>query len=73
MHHNANTPLKNLLQYKVYTYYIIDFENFNKKEFNTIPRRQLGIIHLVRTQNFLKNLHFLPPDTHTYVRVRIRG
>ena len=27
----------------------------------------LGIIHLVRTQNFLKNQHFLPPDMHTYV------
>ena len=22
---------------------------------------------------FSKNEHFLPPDTHTYVRVRIRG
>ena len=27
-----------------------------------------GIIHLVRTENFPKNQHFLPPDTHTYVR-----
>ena len=26
-----------------------------------------GIIHLVRTKYFLKNLHFLHPDTHTYV------
>ena len=26
-----------------------------------------GIIHLVRTQNFPKNQHFLPPDAHTYV------
>ena len=26
-----------------------------------------GIIHLVLTQNFLKNWHFLPPDTHMYV------
>ena len=26
-------------------------------------------IHLVRTQNFLKNQHFLPLDTHTYVCV----
>ena len=25
----------------------------------------MAIIHLVRTQNFPKNLHFLPPDTHT--------
>ena len=25
-----------------------------------------GVIHLVRTQNFPKNKHFLPPDTQTY-------
>ena len=25
----------------------------------------LGIIHLVRTQIFQKNEHFLPPDMHT--------
>ena len=29
----------------------------------------LGVVHLVRTQNFPKNQHFLPPDTHTYVCV----
>ena len=33
-----------------------------------------GIVHLLHTQNFLENLHFLPPDTHTrsyeYKRVR---
>ena len=28
-----------------------------------------GVIHLVRTQNFLKSQHFLPPDIHTYVLV----
>ena len=28
-----------------------------------------GIIHLVRTENFTKNKHFLPPDTHTYANV----
>ena len=28
-----------------------------------------GIIHLVRTQNFSKNEHFLPPDIYTYVCV----
>ena len=28
---------------------------------------EFGIIHLIRTQNFPKNQHFLPPDTHTYV------
>ena len=27
----------------------------------------LGIMHLVRTQNFPKKYHFLPTDTHTYV------
>ena len=29
----------------------------------------LGVIHLVRTQNFPKNQRFLPPDTHTFVCV----
>ena len=29
----------------------------------------LGVIHLVRTQNFPKNKYFLPSDTHTYVGV----
>ena len=29
----------------------------------------LEIIHLVRTQSLLKNWHFLPSDTHTYVCV----
>ena len=28
-----------------------------------------GIIHVVRTQNFPKSWHFLPPDTHTYICV----
>ena len=28
-----------------------------------------GIIHLVCTQNFPRNEYFLPPDTHTYMRV----
>ena len=27
----------------------------------------LDIVHLVRSQNFLKKYLFLPPDTHTYV------
>ena len=35
-----------------------------------IDFRLLGIIHLVRTQNFLKNYYFLPPDTCTYQWVR---
>ena len=29
----------------------------------------IGIINLVRAQNFPKNLNFLPPDTQTYVYV----
>ena len=29
----------------------------------------LGIIDLVRTQNFPKNKHFLPPDMYMYVCV----
>ena len=29
-----------------------------------------GIIHLVRTQNFPKNEHFLPPDTHASIRTK---
>ena len=28
-----------------------------------------GIIHLVRTQDFPGNRHFLSPDTHTYLYV----
>ena len=28
------------------------------------------IIHLKRSQNFPKNLHFLPPEPHTPVRIR---
>ena len=27
----------------------------------------LGIIYLVRTQNFLQNLHFLPRNTHVQI------
>ena len=34
-----------------------------------IVRYMSWIIRLVRTQNFLKNKHFLLPDTHMYVRV----
>ena len=29
-----------------------------------------GIVHVVRTQNFPKNQHFLPPDTHLGVRFK---
>ena len=35
----------------------------------TLLRYCQGIIHLVCTQNFLKYLHFLPPDTFTYMCV----
>ena len=34
-----------------------------------IVRHISWIIRLVRTQNFLKNKHFLLPDTHMYVCV----
>ena len=30
------------------------------------------ITRLVHTQHFPQNGHFLLPDTHTYVRVRVR-
>ena len=37
-------------------------------------RYRLDIIHLVRTQNFPKKQHFLPPNAHTYVtNVSFRG
>ena len=39
----------------------------------TLDLIRIGIIHLVRTENFPKNYHFLPPDTHTYVRVLTDG
>ena len=31
----------------------------------------IGIIHLVSSQNFPNNHHFLPPDTHKYVGVSV--
>ena len=31
--------------------------------------KPLGIINFVRSRNFLKNQHFLPPDMQTYVCV----
>ena len=37
-----------------------------EKEQREIVRWQ-GTIHLVSTENFPKNQHFLPSDTHTYV------
>ena len=36
---------------------LVNFARFSKTT--------IGIIHLVRTQNFLKNWNFLPTDTHT--------
>ena len=47
-----------------------DFEQLLTKEVDflrSIILNELlfGIIHVVRTRNFLKNLHFLPPDTQT--------
>ena len=29
----------------------------------------MGTLHLARMQNLPKNLHFLPPNTYTYVHV----
>ena len=37
------------------------------------PNITQEIIDLVRTQNFPKNQHFLPPDTYTYVRCVYQG
>ena len=31
----------------------------------------LGIFHLVHAQNFVKNYHSLPPDTHTNVSLSV--
>ena len=30
----------------------------------------LEFIHLLRTQSFPKNQHFLPPDMHTFMSIR---
>ena len=35
-------------------------------ELLTFPSMSHELIHLVRLQNFPKNYHFLPPDTHGY-------
>ena len=37
-----------------------------KGNLNVEKKLQEGIIHLVHTQNFLKNQNLLPPNTHTY-------
>ena len=61
----AKITVKNLyLLYKIET---------RKNEFRSSSKSNdfEGTIHLVRTESFLKNLFFLPPDTHTYVRLRI--
>ena len=45
------------------------------KSVNILPylqrwnKKLLGIIHLVRMQNFSKNQQFLPPDAYTYVQI----
>ena len=41
-------------------------KEINKTKFD-FHKTKLGIIHIVRRQNFPKNKHFLPSDTHTYV------
>ena len=33
---------------------------------------KMGVSRKQSTPNFLKNDYFLPPDMHTYIRVRIR-
>ena len=38
---------------------------FRECNINKHNETQLGIIYVVRTQNFPKNQHFLPLDTHT--------
>ena len=44
--------------------------NFRNEDFRmTVSNIWMGIIHLLRLQNFLKNQHFLPPDTLTHVCV----
>ena len=42
------------------------FEPFTKTH---IPERDQSF-STVRAQNFLKNQHFLPPNTHTCVRIK---
>ena len=43
------------------------FLTLSIKGLNVILVLVIGIIYLVHTQNFTKNLTFLPPDTHTYL------
>ena len=38
-----------------------------KNKYNVLTR-SIGIIRLVRKQNFPKNLHFLPSHEHTHMR-----
>ena len=50
-----------------FTFYVYLFVLFSRHF--TINQRNLGIIHLVRTQNFPKNDYFVPPNTPTYMCV----
>ena len=34
-----------------------------------LKKSKHGIIRFVRSRNFPKNLHILPPDTHTYIKL----
>ena len=36
--------------------------------FSDISLTSIGVIHLIRTQDFPKNEHFLPPDIYQGVR-----
>ena len=45
------------------------FEKNLRREHQTLPTLSgYGVIHLKRTQNFPKSLHFLPPDAYQGVR-----
>ena len=55
MGYRSETLVENELM--AYYYY------FNKN----LHHKSVGIIHLVSTQNYPKNLDFLPPDRHTFV------
>ena len=43
---------------------LLKFQYRFRKDCST--QQSTGVIHLVRTQNFAKNYHFLSPDTHTH-------
>ena len=66
-----NISAKKILYGKDCKLVFIFILNHKKKKIGTNLNVQIpmGIISLVPTQNFLKNQHTIPPDTHTYVCV----